>query len=69
MFFDSKKGYKLFTNDLGFAYGEIEINKAGNGFIHTKDGYTIFIAKEDLNGAVKLIFQPAEEFPAADNNL
>ena len=52
LFFDNKKGYKLFTNDLGFAYGEIEINKAGNGFIHTKDGYTIFIANEHLNGAL-----------------
>ena len=52
LFFDNKRGYKLFTNDLGFAYGEIEINKAGNGFIHTKDGYTIFIANENLNGAL-----------------
>lgn len=52
LFFDSKKGYRLFTNDLGFAYGEIEINKAGNGFVHTKDGYTIFIENSDLNGAL-----------------
>ena len=52
LFFDAKKGYKLFTNDLGFAYGEIEINKAGNGFVHTKDGYTIFIENIDLNGAL-----------------
>lgn len=52
LFFDIKKGYRLFTNDLGFAYGEIEINKAGNGFVHTKDGYTIFIDNLDLNGAL-----------------
>ncbi len=52
LFFDTKKGYKLFTNNLGYAYGEIEINKAGNGFIHTKDGYTIFIENKDLNGAL-----------------
>lgn len=52
LFFDNKKGYRLFTNDLGYAYGEIEINKSGNGFVHTKDGETIFIKKEDLNGAL-----------------
>lgn len=52
LFFDSKKGYRLFTNELGYAYGEIEINKSGNGFIHTKDGYTIFIENADLNGAL-----------------
>ena len=52
LFFDAKKGYQLFTNDLGVAFGEIEINKAGNGYVHTKDGYTIFIEKEDLNGAL-----------------
>jgi len=52
LFFDPKKGYKLFTNDLGYAYGEIEINKSGNGFVHTQDGYTIFIKNEDLNGAL-----------------
>lgn len=52
LFFDEKKGYKIFTNDLGYAYGEIEINKSGNGFIHTKDGHIIFISNEDLNGAL-----------------
>lgn len=52
LFFDAQKGYRLFTNELGFAYGEIEINKTGNGFIHTKDGYTIFISNQDLNGAL-----------------
>lgn len=52
LFFDTKKGYRLFTNDLGFAYGEIEINKSGNGFVHTKDGYTIFIENADLNGSL-----------------
>ena len=52
LFFDGKKGYRIFTNELGFAYGKIEINKTGNGFVHTKDGYTIFINNENLNGAL-----------------
>lgn len=52
LFFDPKKGYHLFVNELGRAFGQIEINKAGNGFIHTKDNYTIFIEKEKLNGAL-----------------
>lgn len=50
LFFDGKV-YKLFTPDLGFAHGEIEINKSGNGFIHTKYG-TIFIERKNLNGAL-----------------
>lgn len=50
LFFDGKT-YKLFTPNLGYAYGEIEINKSGNGFIHTKYG-TIFIEREKLNGAL-----------------
>ena len=52
LFFDSSKGYRLFENNLGLAFGEIEINKAGNGFVHTNDGYTIFIDAPDLNGAL-----------------
>ena len=52
LFFDEKKGYKLFTNELGVAYGEIEITKSGNAFVHTNDGYTIFIENKDLNGAL-----------------
>ena len=52
LFFDFKNGYRIFTNDIGLAYGEIEINKAGNGFVHTKDNYTIFIKHDDLNGAL-----------------
>jgi len=52
LFFDEKKGYKIFTNDLGMAYGEIEINKNGTGFVHTKDGYTILIENCNLNGAL-----------------
>ena len=52
IFFDSKKGYRIFSNDLGMAYGIIEINKNGNGFVHTKDGYIIFISLSDLNGAL-----------------
>lgn len=52
LFFDTKKGYRLFENDLGMAFGEIEINKSGNGFVHTNDGYNIFIESNDLNGAL-----------------
>lgn len=52
LFFDSKKGYKLFTNDIGLVYGEIQINKSGTGFVHTKDGYTILIENNDLRGAL-----------------
>lgn len=52
LFFDERKGYRLFENELGYAFGEIEINKSGNGFVHTNDGYTIFIDKLDLNGAL-----------------
>jgi len=50
LFFDEKT-YKLFTPDLGIAYGEIEINRMGNGIIHTKLG-TIFIDNKNLNGAL-----------------
>ena len=52
VFFDEKKGYRRFTNELGVAFGEIEINKKGNGFVHTNDGYTIFIDANDLNGSL-----------------
>lgn len=52
LFFDTKKGYRILINDLGFAYGEIEINKEGTGFIHTKDGYKIIIDNQNLNGAL-----------------
>lgn len=52
LFFDQKKGYRLLTNELGYAYGEIEINKNGTGFVHTNDGYTILIENCDLNGAL-----------------
>lgn len=50
LFFDGKI-YKLFTPDLGLAYGEIEINKVGNGIIHTRHGI-IFIDNKNLNGAL-----------------
>ena len=50
LFFDGK-AYKIFTTDLGIAYGEIEINNIGNGIIHTKYG-TIFIDNINLNGAL-----------------
>ena len=53
VFFDEKKGYRKFTNELGVAFGDIEINKKGNGFVHTNDGYTIFIDASDLNGALR----------------
>lgn len=52
LFFDKKKGYRILTNDLGFAYGEIEINKEGTGFVHTKDGYKIIVDNKNLNGAL-----------------
>lgn len=52
LFFNEKKGYITFTNNLGIAYGKIELNKQGNGFVHTKEGYTIFIDNKDLNGAL-----------------
>ena len=52
VFFDEKKGYINFTNELGVAFGEIEIHKKGNGFVHTNDGYTIFIDASDLNGSL-----------------
>ena len=52
LFFDTKKGYRILTNDLGFAYGEIQINKEGTGFVHTKDGYKIIIDNQNLNGAL-----------------
>lgn len=52
LFFDEKKGYRLLKNEMGLAYGEIEINKNGTGFIHTKDGYVILVENIDLNGAL-----------------
>ncbi len=52
VYFDIKKGYRVFTNDLGLAFGTIEINKNGSGFVHTKDGYTIFIDSFNLDGAL-----------------
>ena len=51
LFFDNKN-YRLFTNKIGIAHGQIEINKNGCGFVHTKDGYTILIENSDLNGAL-----------------
>lgn len=52
LFLDEKGNYRLFTNEIGLAYGQIEINKNGCGFVHTKDGYTILIENIDLNGAL-----------------
>lgn len=52
LFYDEKQGYKAFPLNKGYAYGEIEINKAGTGFVHTKDGYTIMIENKDLRGAL-----------------
>lgn len=52
LFFDEKKGYRIYSNELGYAYGILEINKSGTGFVHTKDGYTILIENNDLNGAM-----------------
>ena len=52
LFFDEKKGYTYFSNDMGLAVGEIEINKSGTGFVHTNNGYTILIENNDLKGAL-----------------
>ncbi|MBE6139222.1 MAG: VacB/RNase II family 3'-5' exoribonuclease [Firmicutes bacterium] len=52
IFFDKKYGYKIFPTNDGFAFGELEINKAGCGFVHTSNGCTILIENCDLNGAL-----------------
>lgn len=52
LFFDEKKGYTYFSNDMGLAVGEIEINKSGTGFVHTNNGHTILIENNDLKGAL-----------------
>ena len=49
---DKKGNFKRLTNDSGLAFGTIEINKNGNGHVHTNDGYTIFIPTLKLNGAL-----------------
>ena len=50
---DEKHGcYKRLTNDQGLAFGTIDINRNGNGHVHTNDGYTIFIPSLKLNGAL-----------------
>lgn len=50
LFFDGKV-FKLFTKELGFAYGEIVINRVGNGVVRTEYGI-IFISEKSLNGAL-----------------
>lgn len=52
IFYDKKQGYRIFPTQSGFAFGEIEINKAGTGFVHTNDDHTILIENCDLNGAL-----------------
>lgn len=52
IFYESKYGYKIFPTHNGFAFGELEINKSGTGFVHTTNGYTIIIENSDLNGAL-----------------
>ncbi len=52
VYYDNKRGYRVFSNDLGLAFGTIEINKNGSGFVHTNDGYTIFIDCINLHGAL-----------------
>lgn len=52
LFFDSKKGYKLFPDNLDIAYGTISITKSGNAFVTTNDGTNIFIKSTNLNGAL-----------------
>lgn len=51
--FEGKNGYyKLFSKVKDFAFGQININKNGTGFVHTSDGYIILIENCDLNGAL-----------------
>ena len=52
IFFDKKHGYRIFPTNNGFAFGELQINKSGTGFVHTSNGYTILIENCDLNGAL-----------------
>lgn len=52
IFFEKKHGYRIFPTNNGFAFGELEINKSGTGFVHTSNGYTILIENCDLNGAL-----------------
>lgn len=52
IFFDRKQGYRIFPTNSGFAFGELQINKSGTGFVHTSNGYTILIENCDLNGAL-----------------
>ena len=47
-----KKGYRNFPTNSGFAFGQLQINKSGTGFVHTNNGYTILIENCDLNGAL-----------------
>lgn len=47
-----KKGYRKYSASTGFAFGQLQINKAGTGFVHTPDGYTILIENSDLKGAL-----------------
>ena len=51
LFYDNK-GYKIFPKQAGYAFGELQINKSGTGFVHTKDGHTILIENCDLNGSL-----------------
>lgn len=52
LFFDERKGYCPLENNPYIVFGEIEITKSGNGYVHTLDGSTIFIDKEKINGAL-----------------
>lgn len=51
IFYDKKKGYKIFP-EYEYAFGTIEINKSGTGFVHTTKGDIILIENSDLNGAL-----------------
>ena len=52
VYHDPRRGYRVFSNDMGVAFGTIEINKNGNGYVHTNDGYIIFIESYNLNGSL-----------------
>ena len=52
LFFDEKRGYELFPEHQGYAYGKIEIKNEGYGFVEVADGNVIYIGEDNLNGAL-----------------
>ena len=52
IFKENKQGYRIFPTQSGFAFGQLQINRSGTGFVHTNDEHTILIENCDLNGAL-----------------